>query len=102
MSAPCPARPSTRRRVVPRPGKLKTSVLISSTFQPSRGSPLPLRLLHGHVQMQRILTPKTIFATIAAALFLLVKTVTIAGTIVGLLVNWLGVGLTGTLVLAGI
>jgi hypothetical protein len=52
--------------------------------------------------MQRILTPKTIFATIAAALFLLVKTVTIAGTIVGLFVNWLGVGLTGTLVIAGI
>jgi hypothetical protein len=52
--------------------------------------------------MERVLTAKTIFATIAAALFLLVKMFTIAGTIVGLIINSLDIGLTGTIVLAGI
>ncbi|MDW6022231.1 hypothetical protein SAZ10_10750 [Mesorhizobium sp. BAC0120] len=52
--------------------------------------------------MERIFTAKTIFATIAAALFLVVKMLTIAGTIIGLIIHSLDVGLTGSLVLAGL
>ena len=52
--------------------------------------------------MTRIHTAKTISAVIVGTLFLFTQLVIMVAIIVGLIVNWLGVGLNGVFVLCGI